>query len=150
MTASTTAHTSGEVPTIQVTDNRDLSEPLGSQGFKTEAKREPRVKYKVVRKLDGILLSIGANEARVLFVQREGTIEYIIPYEPLKNARVTTPNQPFEYSEVIATYSDGKTQEFVEILAIAPASSATIKPLPLSDEFKEKRKRILKYFSKPE
>lgn len=104
-------------------------------------------KYRVIRRLYGILVKVDGKDARVLFKMKDGQVEYDLPFRPLKVAGVTEPNQPFEYSEVEVRDMSGETTILPEIVALAPASAATTELVPLSPEYQAKRRQVLSYFA---
>jgi hypothetical protein len=110
--------------------------------------RRIRDKYRVTRRIQGILVNLEGPEAHVIFDTKDGPIQYILPSKLLLDAGIKIQNQPFEYSEFQVTHADDTSEYFHEILAMAPASSATVESLPLSAELKAKRNRVLNYFAK--
>lgn len=135
-------------PMVEALMNSTIATRAKTDVIKRGAERALRHRYRVTRRLYGILVGIDREHARVLFETQTGPVEYDLPFMPFKNAGVTKVHQPFEYSEVEITKARGEIEVVPEILALAPASSVIVESVPLSPEYQEKRRNVLKYFSR--
>lgn len=103
-----------------------------------------RRKERINRKLAGFLRFVEGNRARVVFDAGDGeAVEYYLSAELLKQNGVTVPQQPFELIEGVRFLSETEVEQFTRITPLAPASSAQIAQLDLSEETKSNIQYVL-------
>ena len=105
-------------------------------------------KTKVLRRLQGFLVEMEGQYARVVFVEAGEMIPYDMPADQLRRIGVTVRNQPFQMDEVEAELGGVLTIGY-QFQALAKPSDGYIQQLDFDPERKRKRDLILKEFSKP-
>jgi len=113
-----------------------------------EPSRETKHKPKVLRRLEGFLVELQANEARVAFVEKGQTILYDLPASQLRHAGIEIRNQPFQMDEIEMEAEDGGWIVGYRFISLAKPSDAYIESLNFDEERKRKRDLILKEFGK--
>ena len=104
-----------------------------------------RESRKVKRRLQGFLIEMGQDEAKVAFMDGETVHEYYLPASQLRDARITAENQPFEMDEVVAR-SGSETLFGYVFRPLARPEDAFADNFALDAERARKRARIFKAF----
>jgi hypothetical protein len=106
--------------------------------YSTAMPRDPQVKQRVRRKLQGILLRFVEDEALVAFESGNESFEYYLNASLLRRNGVTAVQQPFELIEGERTLPGPQVEQFTRLLPLAPAKSAVTSALTLPKETREK------------
>jgi hypothetical protein len=108
-----------------------------------ERKPQPRV----LRRLEGFLMEMEKDEARVAFVEDGRVTPYDMPADQLRRSGIVVKNQPFQMDEIELKLEGGLVVGY-RFEPLAKPSDAYIEPLNFDAERKRKRDLILKEFSK--
>lgn len=112
--------------------------------FFQEMEASPSLKKpRTVRRLEGILLSIDGDEARVCFVQNDQPLEMLIPSHYLKKNGIIERYQPFEFSEQ-EVYCNGYWQQAFLYKPLCESQKRIRETLALSEESMEKLCNLLR------
>jgi len=101
---------------------------------------------KVLRRMNGFLIEIVENEAKVGLIDNGNTYEYYLPVKHLKEAKITGPNQPFQMDEIEIKTDTGYIVGY-EFQPLAQIGDAIQDSFKLDEERERKRKLIMKHFS---
>ena len=100
------------------------------------------------RRLRGFLISTGENQARVGFVQEDGSVvEYLLPEKNLRKAGITAINQPFEMDEIEQNVGDGFLSGYV-FRPMAHAKAVVTDTFDADDDLAELRDAALSHFAR--
>ena len=113
---------------------------------KRESAKVPQTR--VLRRLKGFLVETQGLDSRVVFVSNGETVQYYLPTEQLKRARITAPNQPFEMDEFEMETVDGGYAIGYRFLALAKPTDGFTDVIELDAERRRKRDLIFKKFGK--
>ncbi|MEI6809916.1 MAG: hypothetical protein WCN95_14455 [bacterium] len=102
-------------------------------------------KKKVLRRMQGFLIEIVGDEAKVAFVEGGVTHEYYIPWKHLHGVGIGAENQPFQMDEVEIKTETGVIVGY-EFQALARPSDAFPDSFKLDAERERKRNLIFKAF----
>jgi hypothetical protein len=100
---------------------------------------------KVLRRMQGFLIDIVGEEAKVAFVEGGATHEYYLPAKHLKEAGISSENQPFQMDEVAIKTGRGAIIGY-EFEPLAKPSDAFPGSFALDAERERKRNLIFKTF----
>lgn len=101
------------------------------------------------RILNGFLLKIEDDKARVVYISNSIPWVYDVDAKLLLDAGINLPNQPFQMEE---TYEEDSCGNFIiawRFLALAKMPDAFIEKLEFNEERKRKRALILNEFGNP-
>jgi hypothetical protein len=68
-------------------------------GFTVEKPEPAKRRERVLRRMNGVLLEVRDDDARVMLAEGGETVEYWLPVAPLRRAGVKLVGQPFEMDE---------------------------------------------------
>ena len=102
----------------------------------------------MLRRLKGFLVETQGLDSRVVFVSNGETVQYYLPTEQLKRARITAPNQPFEMDEFEMETADGGYAIGYRFLALAKPTDGFTDVIELDAERRRKGDLIFKKFGK--
>lgn len=107
--------------------------------------RSTHVTKKVLRRMQGFLIDIIGEEAKVAFVESGATHEYYLPAKHLKEAGISSESQPFQMDEVAIKTDRGAIIGY-EFEPLAKPSDAFQDSFKLDPERERKRNLIFKTF----
>lgn len=99
---------------------------------------------RMLRRLNGILLEMADDSAKVLLIDGNSRHEYWLPIHPLREVGVTELNQPFEVDEYESKDLEGSYSVGYRYRALALLKDAFIQPLNLDSERRRKLDVLLK------
>lgn len=99
----------------------------------------------VLRRMQGFLIEMAGEEAKVAFVEAGATHEYYLPSSQLKGVGIKAENQPFQMDEVAIKTDTGVIVGY-EFQPLAKPSDAFPDNFALDPERERKRNLILKTF----
>jgi len=103
------------------------------------------VRKKVLRRMQGFLIEMVGEEAKVAFVEAGATHEYYLPSSHLQRAGIRAENQPFQMDEV-EIKTDASCIIGYEFCPLAKPSDAFPDSFALGAERERKRNLIFKTF----
>ena len=103
------------------------------------------VPKKVLRRMQGFLIEMAGEEAKVAFVEAGATHEYYLPSSHLQRAGIKAENQPFQMDEVEIKTDAGYIIGY-EFCPLAKPSDAFPDSFALDAERERKRNLIFKTF----
>jgi hypothetical protein len=106
---------------------------------------------KVVRRFKGFLVEDEGEEYKVAFVQDDELVLYYLPASQLREAGISSPNQPFQMDEIEIELSTGKMMQGYTFVPLAKRSDAFNDSIDLDkNDRRSKLSAIFKKFGKAE
>lgn len=96
---------------------------------------------KVLRRLNGFLIELGENDAKVCLQEADEIYEYYLPSTLLIEAKITAENQPFEMDEITMKTDSGFLTGY-ELRPLAKPFDAFVDTFQLDAERTQKRNLI--------
>jgi len=110
-----------------------------------QPKRNPQ--ERVLRRMNGFLMEIEGEQARVAFVDDGRVTQYDLPADQLRRSGITVRNQPFQMDEIELKLESGLVIAY-RFEPLATPADAYIETLNFDEDRKRKRDLILREFSK--
>lgn len=117
--------------------------PVNKQRKRDERKEAPRV----LRRMQGFLIEIDGDQARVAFVENGQTIQYDLPADQLRRNGIIVRNQPFQMDEIEVKLERGFAVGY-RFEPLAKPSDGYAETLNFDAERKRKRDVILRAVGK--